>query len=154
MKKLKLPTDYIEFMESKGVLEYAHEEIEPGLVGLTPMPNLELGEVWVNSDGSPNASDDPHAGDDGYYSVPAVSLTNKCDSYDPEFILLWMPHEECFGTWDCDHWDLFVFDNTSWLDIVENPAKYIEAQWADIDRDIGSHFKPYPKYKFKTGRPY
>ena len=154
MKKLKLPNDYLKFMEANGTLKYAYEDTECGLVGLTPLNELKLGEVWINSDGSPIESDDPHSSEDGYYTVPAVSLTNECDSYDPEFILLWLPNEKLFGTWDCDHWDLFIFDKITWHDIAEDPAKYVDAQWDDIDREIGSHFTPYPKYKFKTGMPF
>lgn len=153
MSQLKLPPEFENFLRSGVQLEYDHESVEPGRVGLAPLSALELGVVWVNSDDSPLDEDDPHAGEDGYYEIPAVSLTNECEAYDPEFILLWLPKERLFGTWDCDHWDLFVFRNANWSDIVSDPGKYLDVQWSDTDREVSEYFKPYPKYAFQSGSP-
>jgi hypothetical protein len=154
MSTLNLPDDLEAFLQSGARLEYDVDTVEPGLVGLAPLPELELGVVWINSDESPLEDDDPHAGEDGYYEVPAVSLTNECEAYDPEFILLWLPNEQLFGSWDCDHWDLFVFRDTSWSDIAADPARYVDVQWSDTDREISDYFKPYPQYGFKQGSPF
>ena len=154
MSELHLPEDLETFLGSDGQLTYDVEAVEPGHVGLASRAELQLGVVWINSDQSPLEEDDPHAGEDGYYEVPAVSLTNECEAYDPEFILLWLPNERLFGSWDCDHWDLFVFRDKTWGDIVADPAKYIDVQWSDLDREISEHFKPYPRYPFKPGSPF
>ena len=154
MNNLNLPADLLEFLSNRQQLEYDFASVEAGAVKLNVLADLELGEVWINSDESPLGEDDPHAGEDGYYTVPAVSLTGESEVYDPEFILLWLPNEKLFGTWDCDHWDLYTFPNTSWENITSNPAKYLDAQWSDYERKISEYFKPYPKYEFKTGMPF
>ena len=92
--------------------------------------------------------------DEGYYEVPAVSLTGQCQAYDPEFILLWLPNEQIFGTWDCDHWDLYVFRDRTWPDIVADPATYLDSSWNDYQRKNSEYYKPYPEYEFKEGMPF
>lgn len=154
MSDLNLPAELVEFLSAGRELEYGSSSIEPGTVRLKSLDKLELGVVWVNSDESPLSQDDPHFGDKGYYEVPAVSLTGECEAYDPDFILLWLPNEQSFGTWDCDHWDLYVFPRKTWADIVADPATYLDAQWSDYDRKNSEYFKPYPKYEFKAGMPF
>src|SRR5262249_59832368 len=96
---------------------------------------------------------DPKAGERGYYAIPAVSLSGECKHYDPDFILLWLPREKLFGTWDNDHWVLKVFREANWADIVASPGGYINSQW-DADDKVGSQFVPWPQYEFKSGRPF
>lgn len=98
--------------------------------------------------------DVPHAGEIGYYEVPAISLTNKCENYDPEFLLLWLPNEKLYGAWDSDDWYLFVFPGKTWTDIVNDPRTYITAMWFDFDREVSAYFKPYPNYQYIKGRPF
>ncbi len=113
------------------------------------LEELAEGEIWIGTD----IEGDPLEGTDGYYAIPAVSLTGECKAYDPEFILLWLPHEKLFGTWDCDHWVLKVFRQATWADIVANPAAYLNAQWDWRDK-LGSQFVPWLKYESKSGRPF
>lgn len=153
MTDLKLPDDLTEFLATDRKLEYDPAEIEPGFVGLNSIDDLKPEVVWINSDESPLAKADPNFGSDGYYEVPAVSLTGECEAYDAEFILLWLPNEQVYGTWDCDHWDLFVFPGASWAQIVESPAKFIDTQW-NTERDHAEYFKPFPTYSFKSGSPF
>ena len=89
----------------------------------------------------------------GYYTVPAISLTAKCEAYSPEYILLWLPNEKMFGTWDEDHWVLLVFRGASWDDIVKDPLPYLNAQWDDA-KCLGSYIEPWKSYEFKPGRPF
>jgi len=118
-------------------------------VKLKRFDELTIGEVWIGTD----LPGDSHADEDGYYAIPAVSLTGECKSYDPEFILLWLPREQLFGSWDCDHWVLKVFRGAAWSDIVASPAAYLNAQW-DCSEELGTQFVPWPNYAFKTGRPF
>jgi hypothetical protein len=144
-----LPDDALKFLRAGRQLAYNASQIEAGVVKLKHLDELKLGEVWI----APKMPTDPHRGENGYYAVPAVSLTGECANYDPEFILLWLPGERLFGTWDNDHWVLKVFLGASWADIVTLPAAYINAQWDAMDR-LGSTFVPWPKYEFKMGRPF
>jgi hypothetical protein len=154
VNKLNLPEDLVHFLTSGKKLEYDPTMVEPGLVGLKRLEDLVESVIWINSNDSPLIFDDPNADADGYYEVPAVSLTGKCKSYDPEFISLWLPSERLFGSWDCDHWDLYIFGNKTWSDIVKAPALYLNSQWGDYERKSSEYFKPYPKYAFKKGRPF
>jgi hypothetical protein len=144
-----LPREVIKFLQNGRQLAYDHQRIEAGEVKLKRLDQLTEGEVWIGTD----TAGDPHAGECGYYAVPAVSLTGECKSYDPEFILLWLPRERLFGTWDCDHWFLKVFIDAVWRDIVLNPAVYLNAQWDAQDRR-GVRFIPWPNYEFRSGSPF
>jgi hypothetical protein len=149
MNALNLPDDTTEFLRAGRQFQYDHSRIEAGEVRLKSLDQLTLGEVWIGTD----LEGDPHAREGGYYAIPAVSLTGECKSYSPEFILLWLPRERVFGTWDCDHWVLKVFRGASWSDIVASPASYLNAQWDYTDK-LGTQFVPWPDYEFKTGRPF
>lgn len=144
-----LPEDAVEFFRAGRQLEYDSTRIEAGQVKLKRLDELSQGVVWIGTD----TDGDPRTGEDGYYAIPAVSLTSECEAYNPYFILLWLPRERLFGTWDCDHWVLKVFRRAGWSDIVASPAAYINAQW-DWQDTLGSQFVPWPRYEFKSGRPF
>jgi len=150
---LKLPQDLIDFLQANKTLDYDSAECEAGLITLLPVNQLSLGEVYVDSRGSPLIKTDPHAGEEGYYSIPAVNLVAACEGYDPEGILIWLPEQELFGTWDCDHWDVRVFPGANWTDIMDDPVKYINAQWKP-DEVENEYFIPWPKYPFNKGLPW
>ena len=106
------------YLKSDEKLAYDFSKAEPGEVRLCSMDELKLGVVWVS----------PESGD-GYFEIPAVSLTNYCEAYEPEYILLWLPNEQVYGAWDCDHWELIIYEDASWSDIANDPVSYINAQW-------------------------
>ena len=145
---MNLPDDLAVFLKASKQLEYDCSSCEAGKIILCSYDELKTDMIRVNSDESPLKDEDPHAEEDGYYEIPAVSLSKECDGYDPEFILLWLPEDNLFGSWDCDHWDLYVFADTDWADIVADPLPYLNAQWSG-NQEVGKYFKPYPKYPFK-----
>lgn len=149
MGVFNLPDETVEFLRAGGQLEYDPHSIEAGKVVLKRLDELTEDEVWIGTD----LPDDPHAGEEGYYAIPAVSLTGECKAYEPEFILLWLPREQLFGTWDCDHWVLKVFRDAGWSGIMANPAAYLNAQWELYD-ELGTEFVPWPQYEFQKGRPF
>jgi len=149
MNDFGLPPEAVEFLKHGRQFDYEPADCEPGKVGLKRFDQLTLGEVWVGTD----MDGDPRSGEDGYYAVPAVSLTGECKHYDPEFILLWMPQEEMFGSWDCDHWVLIGFPDFSWKDIEMNPARFLNAQW-DPESEVAAYLQPWHSYEFKAGRPF
>lgn len=149
MDHFGLPKEAAAFLRAGSQFDYNPAECEAGIVGLKKLNQLKLGEIWIGTD----LEGDPNLHEDGFYSVPAVSLTGKCASYDPEFILLWLPNEKLFGTWDCDHWSLLVFPKASWSDIVASPAPHLNSQW-DPDCTVGNAIAPWTRYEFKRGRPF
>ena len=88
-----------------------------------------------------------------YYEIPAINLTDECKYYNPEFILLYLPNEKSFGTWDSDHWNLYIFPNTSWTDIMNNPKPFLNQQW-EPKKEIGILFDPKKNYKMIYGWPF
>ncbi len=139
---MKIEQELHEFLRAGKQLQYDHAQTEPGYVALCHLDDLEEGVVWIEGSLSGKS----------YYEIPAISLTNDNDYYDPEYILLWLPNEQQYGTWDCDHWVLYVFEQAKWQDIAENPAPYINCQW-DESQTVGTLFQPQGVYPMKQGWP-
>ena len=86
-----LPESAVEFFRTGKQLEYDEMQCEARRVGLKRLDQLSLEEVWIGTE----SECDPDHDEDGYYAVPAVSLSGDCTSYNPEFILLWSPRTGC-----------------------------------------------------------
>jgi hypothetical protein len=149
---VSVPDDLQEFLRGRKRLRYDSGACEPGQIELLPLSKLEIDSIWINARPTADPKGDPHAGEDGYYDIPAINLVAEAEGYDPEFILLWLPDEGMYGTWDNDHAELFVFPKVTWTDIVADPLPYVAAQWEG--GDPGVPFVPYPKYPFHDGRPF
>ncbi len=152
MGDIQLPNDLVAFLSEGRQLNYDTSKCEPGQIKLVPYGTYQLGEVWIKPDSHPAAAKNPHAGEKGYYAIPAINLVSQAKGYNPQFILLWLPESGEYGTWDCDHWELRVFPGVTWTDIAASPLKYINAQWYpdDVENEV---LVPWPKYAFKKGRP-
>jgi hypothetical protein len=148
-----LPDDLQAFLRDGRQLEYDPSACEPGQVLLLPLGKHTLAEVWIDGKQLVGVADDPHAGNKGYYAVPAINLVGSCEAYDPEHVLLWLPEEGLYGTWDCDHWELCVFPRAAWTDIAADPLPYLNAQWYPSPA-VAELFVPWPKYPFRSGRPF
>ena len=123
-----LPADLVAFLRSGKPLKYDPEACEAGAVELLPLDKLKV-EFFPMT---PDSPDDPHAGEYGSYLVAGVSLLGSCDGYDPVGLLLWLPLDERYGTWDGEHGTLRVFrKNVSWTVIAKNAPRHINAQWED-----------------------
>ncbi|UWX55747.1 hypothetical protein NYZ99_04805 [Maribacter litopenaei] len=142
-QNMDLPKDLTEFLKAKSELIYDHKTVEPDFVGIIDFDKLELGKVWIEGNISGKS----------YYEIPAINLTDQCEHYDPEYILLYLPNEKLYGTWDSDHWKLYVFPNTNWTDITKNPAEFINQQW-NPKKEIGIEFDPKTNYKMINGWPF
>ena len=147
-----IPQDLSEFLVAGKQLEYDTELCEAGRVVLHHAKQLKVAPIFIDSEGSPLYDEDPNAGIHGYYAVPALSLIARCENYDPDGILIWLPDQSCYGTWDCDHWDVLTFGSAKWLDIVKDPLPFINAQWK---REVECEYLvPWNTYEFKKGRPW
>ncbi|MCE9562166.1 MAG: hypothetical protein K8U57_08945 [Planctomycetes bacterium] len=124
-----LPDDLQAFLHRRERLRYDTSFCEPGQIELLPLDRITLGEVWIEPRWKSDPQGDPHAGEKGYYFFPAVNLVSEAEGYKPEFILLWLPNEQLYGTWDDEHYKLFVFPGVTWADIAADPRPYLVAQW-------------------------
>lgn len=140
---MNLEFSLVQFLKSGNKLNYDYNEAEPGFVGLHNFEDLKIDVIWIEGTESGKS----------YYEIEAVSLTCENEYYDPEFILLWLPNEKQYGSWDCDHWILYVFNDTKWEDIEKDPLPFINCQW-DPNQNIGKIFDPSKKYEMKKGWPF
>lgn len=137
-KKLAMNLDpsLVDFLKAGKQLEYNEREAEPGKVGLCSFDELDAELIDVCR---------PSGFADGFFKVPAVSLTNDCEDYEPAYILLWLPNEKMYGTWNCDDGYLTVFPDAKWEDIAANPLPYINSQW-ESESEVGKPFDPAQNY--------
>ncbi len=99
----------------------------------------------------PNGPDDPHAGEHGSYLVAGVSLVASCDNYDPVGLLLWLPLDGRYGTWDGEHGTLRVFqEGVDWSAIAKDTARYINSQWEMECSAPVSDFTPWGRHHYNA----
>ncbi len=147
-----VPNDVITYLQSHRSFSADLSGSECGAVVLSTVNSLKAREFWVNGEGR-DWPDDPHQGEDGYYIVAGVDLVEQIDGFDPAGILVWIPAMSLFGTWDCDHWDLILFEHTSWQAIVDNPVHYLDAQW-NPDQPF-NYAKPWlAGCEWRNGKPF
>jgi hypothetical protein len=147
-----IPPDLTDFLHAGKQLEYDTALCEAGVIVLKSPDELSVSDVYVDSEESPLRDSDPNAGVEGYYAVPAVSLVAECEGYDPDGILIWLPDYSLYGTWDSDHWDVLVFPQVAWSDIVGNPVPYLNALW---EHGVECEYlAPWGRHEFNRGRPW
>jgi len=145
MSNLALPDDQVAFLKEGRQLEYDPATCEIGRVSLLPLDQLKVELFGVSMQNSSLEKEDPFAGVGGCYLVDGVSLLAACKGYDPEGMLLWLPWERRYGTWDSNHLGIHVFPpETTWLDIAADLPKYVNRQWGNWTRE--QTLVPWPRY--------
>ncbi len=157
--RLSLPDDLRAFLRAGRQLEYDAGSCECGRVTLLGPRQLRLTPFTILTDEMQFVYGDPRRGK-GYYYVPAVNLVATCEHYHPFGVLLWIPREGMFGSWDSDHHVVKVFlalrvrgdaarmEPVTWTDIEADPPRFINAQW-NLDATTGKFLIPWPKYRWK-----
>src|SRR5262245_55446411 len=130
MSALKLPRDLAAFLRQGRQFDYDPARCEAGLVTLLPLDVLRLHLFPMDCQSTPVAKADPNHGSLGCYLVPGVSLLAPARGYDPDGLMLWLPLERRFGTWDSSHDVVSMYKRgTTWADIVAQPKQHINACW-------------------------
>jgi hypothetical protein len=150
MQKADLPEDLLEFLRSGSQLDYDPDDCECGQVTLFAHNKLSPSVVFVDSDDAPFANQDPHVEEEGCYVVPAINLVAECEGYDPDGILIWLPDQKVFGTWDSEFWNVLIFPNATWSEISASPVKYLNALW-EPEAVRCEYLRPFPRYPFQPG---
>ena len=150
-KLLALPKELRTFLKQGRQLSYDPKGCECGRVTLLPLPQLRLEQLPIVVDEIQHVWGDPHP-IKGHYRVPAVNLVATCEFYDPHGNLIWVPAERLFGCWDSDHSVMQVFPGASWKQIVQEPVRYLTAQWR-MDASTSKFLIPWPKYPWRRGWP-
>lgn len=87
-----------------------------------------------------------------------VRLVAACAHYDPRGVLIWIPDERMFGTWDCDHHIIHVLfaargtrggivEPATWSNIQANPIRYLPPYPGDATSC--KLLIPWPKYRWQ-----
>src|SRR5687767_13392852 len=96
-----------------------------GPIELFELSQLRAETLAVTPNMAPFAGSHPQADRYGHYAVPAVNLVRggPRPSLDfPAWLLLWLPVERRYGSYDLDHGDLYVFpQGVSWPHIAVDP---------------------------------
>jgi hypothetical protein len=148
---LQLPHDLIAFLNAGGELAYDPEECDAGRVELVSLPALRLQHFPYDPEGTPLVTSDPLAAAVGCYLVPGVSLIATSEDYNPVGLLLWLPDERRYGTWDDSHNEIRIFgERVSWARIAANPARCLNlAIVMEDDEEFPQELLvPSPRYRF------
>ena len=125
---LDIPDDLLAFLRGgPRTLDAAHY----GVIALLGLDELRIEPLEVTPNMAPFAGSHPHADEYGHYAVPAVNLVrgNPQPGLDfPAWLLLWLPAERRYGSYDLDHGDLYVFPpDASWSQIAADPLPFLQA---------------------------
>jgi len=145
--EMLLPDDFSDFLKAGRQLIYDPKACDCGTLTLLPLEKLSVSQFRIFTSEIQFVWGDPHHCK-GHYYVPAVNLVETCQDYDPFGILVWIPLEGLFGTWDTDHHIMSVFPKVTWSQIVQDPIRYITAQWR-FDASTSKWLIPWPKYEWR-----
>src|SRR5215831_8871567 len=134
---LELPDDLVAFLGAGKQLEYEAEPCEAGAITLVPLTELKLERFPVETGSLAVYEQDPHYPQVNSYLVLGVNLVASCTAgYEPVGMLLWLPVERRYGTWDSSHCGLQVFGpEVTGRRIAANPVPHINARCTGIDPD-------------------
>jgi hypothetical protein len=152
---VQIPSDLEYFLKRGLQLEFPAEECETGKVVLLPLEQLRIELFPTDVDNGPlDNTSDPHHRELGCYLIPAVSLIGECENFDPSGLLLWLPEEGAYGTWDSSHTLVEAFSTSvNWSDIANDPARYLNAPWDDERLGGLAPLVPWPKYEYDRSQP-
>jgi len=158
MIDMKLPADLIAFFQASRELEYDPTTCEAGSVTLLPLEELNI-ELFPIETGSLKCFEqDPHYPKRGSYLVTGVNLVSDCtNGYEGVGLLLWLPVEERYATWDNSHCLIAVFGpEVTWSHIAAAPAAHLNAQWSGIDptSPATSALIPWPNHRYSERQVY
>src|ERR1700754_4020372 len=122
---MPIPQDLQTFLRKKGQLTCDWKLAQTGRLKLLPLAELRVGSVYA----APRGTLDPNRRRRGIYRIPAISLIARCERYDPDHLLTFLPLEGRFATFDGDHAVVTVFTDATWTDIGRNPLPYVNANW-------------------------
>jgi hypothetical protein len=137
MTELNLPADLIAFLRAGRQLQYDPATCEAGVVTLLPVEDLKVELFPMECQSTDVADEDPHRDGEGCYLVEGVNVVAaSTGEYDPIGLLLWLPRDGLYGSWDGSHSVILAFPpDVSWTKIAQAPARYINAQWQDVFDD-------------------
>jgi hypothetical protein len=151
MEELGLPQELVDFFKAGRQLDFDPTGTEIGPIRLKPFDHLRIDWFPVNTDDTPEHENDPHRFDEGAYQLRIVDLVGEDEVHGPDGLLAWFCDYHAFGC--CNHQNgvAMIFPNTTWSDIVADPAKHLDAPWNWIeDCQLIEYLKPWEHCEFKS----
>jgi len=153
-----LPADLVDFLRAGNRLEYDPTACEAGTITLLPLDELKVELFPMETGGLPVFEQDPNYPKRGSYLVAGVNLVASCtNGYEAVGLLLWLPVERRYATWDNSHCQIAVFGpDVTWARIAAAPAEHINAQWTGIDpaSPPTSALIPWPAHRYSERQLY
>ncbi len=148
MQPLNLPESLLKFIESGNQLQFDAAQCEAGTIELRAPGELKLERLPVSVYGTEFESANPQRGETGFYYPLVVPLTKG--DFVTYAVLLWLPREQRFGSYDDEHRLIVTFPDASWAAIVADPLLYLNAHW-EPETAPGAAFNPWPAHPFREG---
>lgn len=144
-----LPPECASFLAAGEQFSEVYSDRTPISLGRVPVPMV----IPVQPQDTIGVDLDDLGPDDEYpepptYDVPALDLVETSGDGQPTGLLIWLPVEGCFGSWDCDHWRVRVFPDATWADICAAAGDYLEGGWPDPPGT--RHLDPTGRYPERT----
>jgi hypothetical protein len=158
MDLLQLPADLVAFLTAGHRLEYDADQCEAGAVTLIPLADLKLERFPMETGGLAVFEQDPHYPQRGSYLVAGVNLVSDCTGgYEAAGLLLWLPVERRYATWDNSHCTIRLFGpEVTWDRIAAAPVPHINAQWSGMDPESPpmEDLVPWPAHPYSERQVY
>jgi hypothetical protein len=150
---MRLPADLTAFIRAGKQLCGDADGCEMGAVTLRRLEELQVQLFPVDP---PEGVNDPREHERGSYLVPGVDLIAECTGgYDETGLLLWLPVEGLYGSWDDEHGHIHVLPRgTTCFDIANAPASHLDSFWADPMAVPAEKLVPDPRCRYSPRQLY
>jgi hypothetical protein len=128
LKGMFLPSDYMDYISAGQHLKFKFsKKAELSFATLCTMADIRNINIMLN----PSIEyKDLNTKRQGKYILPVLDLVEDVGTdFNSMGILVWIPDIKLFGTWDSDHYELTVFKDKTWADILAAPEIYFNAMW-------------------------
>ncbi len=127
-KELDLPQEYIDYLSKEKHLKFKFSgKAEISFATLCTITDIRCINISLYPSTEHN---DPNSKRRGRYILKVLDLVEDIGGdFNSMGIFVWVPDIKLFGTWDSDHYELTVFKNKKWTDILSNPEVYFNAMW-------------------------
>lgn len=131
-RHLTLPPECAAFLAAGGQFTEVHNDCGPVVLRREPVrmiiPVQPQGTIDVDL---ADLDDDDEYPEPPTHEVVALDLVAQATHGHPTGLLIWLPVEGCFGSWDCDHWRVRAFPGVSWAEVCRDPGSYLEGGLPD-----------------------
>lgn len=155
LKENQIPESVFNFFEESENIDEVKcgDSYEMRYARFCNLSELRSGSAFISSWEYANNHDveDPNFRDDEYgsYLIEVVEFIAEQNSHGANGILIWIPALKQFGCCDTDHGVVKVFKDVSFNEIVQNPCRFLNAQWTSTGEDIYDVCNPWEIFEYR-----